>query len=319
MRVEQSLEVIGEAQAEGPLGEVSREALIDLRRGLSLSDALEQLPGRNAGVITGILRAGERAGNLGGAVAEVARSARYDLEMSGALVNALMYPGLVVSAMVVTVAILVGYVIPQFSAIFEQAQFSPTWGTRVVLGIGSTVQAHGWLLAILGVAGAVALGLLFRCRPEWALRLWFRTPFIGQLASERDAGRICAVLGTLLQGGVPLLESLDVSHGVAASPKHAQRLLDAATEARSGNRLAPVFREILPGTAWGLVMAGEQSGQLGAMFLEAGQLCDQQVRRRTERGIALIEPVLILVMSLMVGVVVGTLLLPLMQLSTGGL
>lgn len=318
MRVEQSLEVIGEAQADGPVGELCRGALIDLRRGLPLSDALQQLPGINASVIGGIVRAGERAGNLAGAVAEVARSARYDLEMRGALANALMYPALVVCAMAVTVVILIGYVIPQFSAIFEQAQLTPTWGTRVVLSIGRLIQTHGWLLAALAAVGALLLALLLKSRPAWALRLWFVTPFFGQLAAERDAGRICAALGTLLQGGVPLLDSLGVAHAVAASPNHAQRLLDAATEARSGNRLAPVFKDILPGTAWGLVMAGEESGQLAAMILEAGHLCDQQVRRRTERGIALVEPLLILVISLMVAVVVGTLLLPLMQLSTGG-
>lgn len=317
MRVEQSLELIGQGDVDGPIGEVCQQAVESLRRGLPLSEALEKIAGIDAGVTAGILRAGEMAGNLVEAVEEVARWARHDLETRTALTTALMYPGLLVGAMTVAMTILVGYVIPQFSAIFDRADVTLGWGTRVVLGFGRTVQAQGSLFVGLGFAAALSLALILRSNAAFASRLLYGIPFVGQLASERDAGRICATLGTMLRGGVPLLESLGAAHAVAASPKHTARLLDAVAEARSGNRLAPVFKEILPGTAWGLVSAGEESGQLASMILEAGRLCDEEVKRKTQRAIAMIEPVLVLVISLMVGLVVGTLLLPLMELSTG--
>jgi type II secretory pathway component PulF len=216
-------------------------------------------------------------------------------------------------------ALMLMYVLPQVVHIFDDLGQNLPWPTRLLLAASSGVQ-WGWPIGlILIVGGGLAFVTALR-RPEVRIsvdRLKLRAPLAGELSRKAAMARVAGALGTLLRGGVPLLEALGSSGAVAGNAALRRTLEAAAERVRKGSDLAGALQgdPLVPPVAVHMIRVGEESGSLQDMLFEVARLFEEEVETSVTALTSLLEPVLILVMGVVIGFMVLAILMPIFQLN----
>jgi general secretion pathway protein F len=211
------------------------------------------------------------------------------------------------------------FVIPRFSTIFKGNSKSLPWITNVVIGFSQLLTQYGWF--ILMVMGGLVVVLLFYIRSpdgrgEWdkfCLRAWL----IGDLVRKFETARFARTLSALIKGGVPLLEALGTVQGVVGNRLLTRAIGQVQVRVREGKGMARPLSEsgLFPALALNMIAVGEETGKLDGLLAEVASYYDEEVKRTTKRLTSLLEPALILVMGLVVGVVVISMLLAIFSIN----
>ena len=255
-------------------------------------------------VLDGLLKAGEAAGDLSGALRRSAELAEKSAAMRSAVMNALAYPALLVTAGAGVVGILVGVVIPRFTEVLANlGQELPT-STRLVLSAAALLRS-----AIVPAAvGGIVIGLPFaqwRRTPsgrqvwhEWLLSL----PVVGELRHTFATARVTAALAALIDCGMPIARALPYAAASSGDAALEARLLDARQRIVEGEPIAQALQSTsaLTASATRLIGAGEAGGALGALLRHAADLEGQRASVKTQTLMRLIEPALILILGAVV-------------------
>src|SRR5271166_5516795 len=280
-----------------------------VRGGTSLAAALAGEPRSFSKLYVGLVRAGE----AGGTLPERERS------LSANLRSALIYPALLVVAAIGSIVLLLDYVLPQFTPIFEQAGAELPTSTRVLMALGAVVGAGApWVLVGALAAGLVARQLLARPANRLKLdRLLLRLPIAGSLLRETLAARLTRTLGSLLQNGVPLIPALGIAQDALGNLAAAAAVEAAAVGAKGGAGLAMPLAAagLFPARTIHLLQLGEEAAQLSAMALKAADIHDEQARLMMQRLVALAVPLITITMGLAVAGIVSALLTAMLSLN----
>lgn len=277
-----------------------------LRRGQSFSDALEAVKLPLPPFFMTLVRAGEQAGLLAQSLADGVTQMEYDLQVQGEVRQALTYPAVLVVAGLGAVVMMFTFVVPRFATLLNRGAELP-WLAWAVLNSGMFAREYiVWLLA----AAALAVVAVVRgwanplIRMRWYERLE-RLPVIGPWRVEAETAAWARVLSTLLANRVPLLDALGLAQAGARSPRRRARLDEAARAVRAGTPLADALEEqaALTATGYNLVRVGERSGELPAMLRSLAKLCENAGRARMKQFLTLLEPLAILVIGSMIGVI----------------
>jgi general secretion pathway protein F len=233
-------------------------------------------------------------------------------EVRDALISALIYPAILVFVALVSIFILLGYVVPQFTEMLEGAGQVLPLSTRIVLGVGDAMQSYGWVILVLGGAAAWQLRRQLR-QPEklyrwhaWLLKL----PLAGELIVKVEVARFARMLSTLLQNGVALLKALAIVKDTMGNQVLAEGLGRVAGRIREGESLAEPLAELteFPAFAVHMVRVGEESGNLQQILTQVANTYDRDTRTTIKRTLALLEPILILVLGLIIAAVIISIL-----------
>lgn len=298
---------------------VLRDVRAAVRDGSSLADALARHPRSFARGDLGIVRAGEASGRLAEALERLAELLERQLRLAATVQSALIYPALLMVAAVVSVALILGGVLPQFAELFAQSGAQLPDSTRLLIAAGDIVAAW-WMPALL----VLLLGfLLARTALRWpplrrrADLLLLRLPAIGVLARELLAARVTRTLGTLLANGVPLVAALAILRDGTANLAARDAIERAGAIAREGGGLAAALgaEGILPARSIHLLSLGEEHGQLGAMALSAAAMHEERSQRAVQRLVSLLVPAITVVMGLLVALIVASLLQAMLSLN----
>ncbi len=303
------------ARARAILGEVRDK----VRGGSSLAAALAGEPRSFSRLYVGLVRAGEAGGALPGTLDRLALLLERERSLTANLRASLVYPALLVAAAVGSIFLLLDYVLPQFTPIFEQAGAELPASTRALMALGAVAGAGApWLLAAL-----VALGLLARhllAQPAHRLkfdRLVLRLPVAGKLIRETLAARLTRTLGSLLENGVPLISALGIAKDALGNLAAAAAVEAASLQAKGGAGLARPLAAagVFPARTIHLLQLGEEAAQLAAMSLKAAEIHDEQARLMMQRLVALLVPMITIVMGLAVAGIVSALLTAMLSLN----
>jgi general secretion pathway protein F len=290
-----------------------------VRGGSSLAAALAGEPRSFSKLYVGLVRAGEAGGTLPATLDRLATLLERERSLTANLRSALIYPSLLVVAAVGSIVLLLNYVLPQFTPIFEQAGAQLPAATRVLMTAGAVVgAATPWLLLGLVAAGLIARQLL--ALPAYRLefdRVLLRLPIVGGLLRETLAARLTRTLGSLLQNGVPLIPALGIAKDALGNLAAAEAVETAAVGAKGG---APLARSLaaaglFPARTIHLLQLGEEAAQLSAMALKAGDIHDEQARLMIQRLVALAVPLITIIMGLAVAGIVSALLTAMLSLN----
>jgi general secretion pathway protein F len=301
------------AHIHGPLSTL----IASLEIGEPLSAALRHSPDAFDELFIAIVASSERTGQLREALASHAGYLAWTEDLRSKLVQASLYPAMLVTASVVVMVFLLVVVVPRFGAILD--------------GVGGDIPAASrWLIALGGVAGkhpllAVMAGLALLAAPVIAWRLpalrrgvedvLWRLPAVGSRLRLLALTRLFRTMGMLVLAGVPVVASLAIARGVLA-PRLRPRL-DAATEAVSrGERLSNAFDQAGLSTpvSQRMLRVGEQSGELAAMLGQAATFYDEELTRFTELVTRLVNPLLMLAMGGLIGTIIVLLYMPIFAL-----
>ncbi len=300
----------------------ARRVLADLRErlgmGLSLSAALERHPAVFPALYVAGVRANERSGGLVEAIERfILYRAQSDL-LRKRVVGASVYPALILGVGLLVIAFLLLFVIPRFSQVFEDLGDRIPYMSRLLLQWGKFVHAHG--MAVLAamvalVAGSVAALRTRRVRAALARRI-LKLPRIGEYVRTYQLARFYRALGLLQQAGIPILVALDMVVGLLPASLHAS-LAGARRDIGEGRAMSDAFESngLTTVVAVRLLRVAERTGQMGEMLERTAIFHEDDIAEAIDWFIRLFEPLLMMGIGLIIGVIVLLMYAPIFELA----
>ena len=290
-----------------------------VRGGAPLSQALEQQHGVFSRLYVNMVRAGEASGALQDTLKRLTEYLDRARELRSSVVNALIYPSIIIAAVVIALAILLIYVVPQFVPIFQDMGAELPLITKFVLAVSSFLQGFWWLL----LAGAIAFAFWIRAQYADADKRkviedrLLRTKLIGGLLLKLDTARLARTLGTLLHNGVPLLTALSISRNVLGNSVLADAVEVAEKDVKTGNGLGYALGQTKrwPRLALQMIAVGEESGELEAMLTRVADTFDIEVKNNIDRLLAALTPAVTIFLAVVIAFIMMAILLPILSLS----
>ncbi|MBI3912151.1 MAG: type II secretion system F family protein [Armatimonadetes bacterium] len=288
--------------------------------GSSLWEALAEHPRVFSELYVNLVRAGEASGQLGKVLDRLADALEAQQEYRSRIRAALAYPLLLMASSALVIAFVFAFLVPRFQAIFRTLGHQLPLPTQVSLAVSGFTGRYGlWVLAALAIA-MVAARMADRTEAGGLFldRLRMRLPILGSLAHKDALSRFCRTLSTLLGGGVPILTSFEVAERAVGNRVLRQAIGQVRSAVREGENLAvPLQRSgAFPALVTNMVAVGEETGNLEEMLRRIADAYDAELQNRTRQLLSLFEPGIILLMGLIVGSIVISMLLPVLQLST---
>lgn len=320
--LDRALGILLELPESGSARKVIERIRDSVRGGAPLSTALEQQHGLFSRLYVNLVRAGESGGGLHVALQRLADYLERSRELRGRVINAMIYPAILLMLVVGSVIFLLLVVVPQFEALFASMNVELAWYTAAVVWLSKTLRAGWWLALILVAAIFFGLNRLWG-DPAWRLRVdaaLLRNRWVGSLIGRLDTARLARTLGTLVGNGVPLLNALNLGRNVLSNRVLGEALEAASAEVKSGAGLGYALgrQKVFPRLAVQMVQVGEESGELDTMLMKVADTFDIETRNALDRLIALLLPTITVLMTILIGAIVLSMLLPIYDL-TGSL
>jgi len=291
----------------------------DVRGGKALSQALDARREVFSRFYVNIVRAGEAGGALGEVMQRLADTMERNKELRESVKSALIYPSLLVGVAVVSVAILLVFVVPQFESTFAQAGKALPIPTLAVVMLGKFMRGYWW--AVLGVTFLFVMwyrrrGLVTTVRRERDARR-LRLPLFGDLVAKIETARFARTLATLLANGVTLLSGVGIVKETMTNTVMADALDGVLAKLREGKGFGRPLAEtgLYPRLATQMIMVGEESGRLEDMLARVADIYDREVQAAIKRFLAVLEPALILSLAVLIGGIVFSILMGVMGMS----
>lgn len=306
-----------------PEDEAARRTISDVRDlvrgGTSLSAALERQHGTFSRLYINMVRAGEAGGTLQDTLQRLADYMERSRALRGRVLNALIYPVILIVMVGLALLFLLGYVVPQFGVMYESLDAELPFFTRIVLGLGELVR--DWWIVLLAVPSLAALWFdrrlrdpAFRARfDEWLLG----RKLAGGLVARIETARLARTLGTLLKNGVPLIAAMAIGRNVLGNRALAADVEAAGEEVKNGVALSTALARSkrFPRLALQMVQVGEESGALDTMLLKTADTFEAETGQALDRMLAALVPVITLLLAVVVMVVILAVLVPIYDLT----
>jgi len=314
----QSLDVMLERQRDA----VFRGSLSTIREkvkgGMALSDAIQAEGALYPPIFSASLVAGERSGSLETVLRRFVQYLRLNQTLKKKAIAAATYPILLVTVMIGIISILLIKVIPQFQDFYGSFNVELPVQTRVLMAVATTVKSNlVWI--VLGVGGSIAAFVVWARRESSAAiidRFLLRIPYLGRLIRMYATSQLARTLSTLLAGGLPLVNSLDVSAASIGNRAMAGAVLAATPQIREGRSLTVALEStgMLDHLAIEMVKVGEQTGALAEMLNSVAEFLDEELETQLATVLALVEPAMLIMMAAVVATMLLAFYLPMFEI-----
>ena len=319
MPLVQSLEILRRRVSNPVFKSVLDDVYERVRAGSSMSEAFEAHGSLFPGVYTASLLAGEKSGNLEQVIRRYVAYVKVVSTVKRKTISALVYPAILLVLALGVVAIIVLRVVPEFSAFYAQFGEELPLSTRVLVAFSRFVVAYIWFLLAILAAGAVTFWAwlkqpLQRQRfDRWVLQL----PGLGPIARKFATSQAARTLATLLGGGIPLVNAIEVAARSITNRYLARELQSAGQQVREGRALSAAMNDsgAFADVAIKMVEVGESTGALQEMLNSLADFYDEEIDTNLGRFITLVEPILLVIMGLVIAALLLSLYMPLFNMA----
>jgi general secretion pathway protein F len=310
--LDRCLTVLGQLAESPAMAEVIQDVLKEVKGGKSFSEALAKYPSVFPKVYISMVKAGEAGGVLDEILQRLTMYLESSEELRSYIVGAMIYPALLSAVGVISVTILTVFVVPKFISIFEDMKVALPLPMKILSVLSGILSGYWWLILI----AIFFFGLYFkrfRASEEGRLKLdqWLlKIPLVGASLRKLEVARFSRTLGTLLHGGVPLLNSMTIVRDIIGNQSIARTIDPIRNGIKKGEGIALPMKQsgVFPPLAMHLIEVGEESGKLDGMLLQVADAYDIEVRNSVKSLIAFFEPALILLMGFFIGTIVVSML-----------
>ena len=322
MPLVQSLDILRQRVENATFKAVLDDVYDRVKAGTALSDAFAEHGSLFPPVYAASLMAGERSGSLDAVIRRYVSYEKIIGTVRKRTISALIYPAVLVTMMVVLVGVIVFKVVPAFSEFYANFDRELPLSTRVIVAVSSFVTTN-FLFLLAGIALLVAAVMAWIRQPgqRTLLDRWMLgVPWVGTTLRKFATAQLARTLSTLLGGGIPLVNALEISSRSISNRFLARELDDVRVRVQEGQSFAGALlaRGVFPDVAVKMVEVGEQTGALQEMLNSLAEFYDEDVETEVSRFITLVEPVLLIVMGLVIAMVVLALYMPIFELSSLG-
>ena len=314
----ESIEALAEKEQQLETKVILNQLMTSLFEGLPLSSALEKAPHVFTPLYVALIRASERTGDM---VQALGRHVTYQTQVDlvrKKIITASIYPVLLMVVGGLVVLFLLGYVVPKFSTIYESTGADLPWMSQLLLSWGRLLHEHGreTLLAFIA-AVSLLMFVLSRAavRSTIMAKIW-QIPALGETMRIYQLARFYRTLGMLLRGGIPLITAIGMVSSLL-QPLLRGNLEKVANDIREGKPLSSAMEQHGMTTSISIRMlrVGERTGQMGEMMERIGAFYDDEIGRAVEWFTKLLEPTLMIIIGLIVGLVVVLMYMPIFELA----
>jgi type IV pilus assembly protein PilC len=311
------LQVVAEQSESGQLVVVAEDALEQVRGGMPVSEALARHPKIFPDVYSQTLRAGEASGQFPEVATRLADFQEKEVARRSQIVSALIYPAMLTMTAVGVVIFLLTFVVPRLSDMFADLGGDLPTTTQILLAVTGAITEH-WVLILGAIAALVVAYRAWSATESGALTrdgLLLQLPMLGPVLRKATVSRFARVLGTLVFGGVPILEAIRLAGLASGNRVFHRSAIRVEEEVREGRSIADAMRDAgaFPPVLTHMVAIGEETGDLPKMLGRVSDSLDFEVDNGLRRLTSTIEPVIMLVMGAFVGFVVLSVVLPIFQ------
>jgi len=280
--------------------------------GASFSKALEECDHIFPEFYVNMVAAGETSGTLDKVLIRLADFLETQTSLKSKVRTSMVYPVFMICVGFIVLSFLFTFVIPKITKIFKDTESALPLLTVVLIAISDIFQHYWWLLIGLVLSGIFGFRRLKEKNRPLIDRLILRLP--GKIMQSLYYVRFTRTLGFLLEGGLPVLRALELSAKSIGNTMLQSKVIEAAQRVAEGARLSASL-EGFPPVLLQLISTGERSGQLVGILKNAADSYEEEFSRRVQKTLAFLEPAMILIMGLIVGLIVLAVLLPIFQLN----
>ncbi len=317
--LDRSLAVLSQLAESPAMAEVVQDVLKEVKGGKSFSEALGKYPAVFPKVYINMIKAGEVGGVLEEMLGRLATYLVASEDLRSYIIGAMIYPILLSVVGIASVTILTLFVVPRFASIFQDMGVSLPLPMAILKGISQFLSGYWWV-AIIAILLAAVYFKRFReseaGRLKWD-RWLLRIPLVGVVLRKVEVARFSRTLGTLLQGGVPLLQAMTIVREIITNQSIATTIEPIRNGIKKGEGIAQPMKQsgVFPPLAMHLIEVGEESGKLDGMLVQVADVYDSEVRNGVKNLIAFFEPALILLMGIIIGTIVVSMLMPIFSIN----
>jgi general secretion pathway protein F/type IV pilus assembly protein PilC len=315
-----ALDVLGKQDAKRPLGGIIREMKEDVTGGVTLGDAMEKHTVVFPELHVGMVRAGEQGGFLEPVLHRLAGFVDQKDQLRNKVIGSMIYPVFLLIVGFAIVIVMVTFFMPKLKPMFQGMELPAL--TVAVMGLGDFLTKY-YLFAILIIVLVVTL--IFPYFRSEAGRYKFQKlqlylPFFGNIMKMVSVCRFCRIFGTLLGNGVQMIPALNISRESAGNVILADLIGEAAEAVRTGKGLSKTFSnsDLFPADIVSMISVAEESNRLPEVLVEIADTQESRLAKKVDIAVRMLEPMMLLVVFGMVFVLALALLLPILQMSSGG-
>jgi type IV pilus assembly protein PilC len=314
LTIEKALNNLLYEESNKKFKKVVAQLLNDVKKGFSLSDAMERHPGVFTPLYIALVRSGEISGSLHGVLEELSDYLEFIQDTKRKILSAMSYPTFVVVVLAALTVVLMAWVVPMFQNVYAKFNAQLPVPTQILIRISDMISAniiYTLVGLVVAVCGLIVIGLTDNGRRVFD-RIKLNIPIIKNIIMNSLMSKFCRTFGMLLSAGVPVVDSMNLVYRVMDNVHYKNAVREATGLIRDGFSIAASLKktDAFPNTLISLAATGEETGDMDKMLAKAASFYDKQLEAVITRLTSLIEPMLIVLIAIVIGTIVIIIYLP---------
>lgn len=306
LALSRALEVISRQTKKLKTKKIIIEINEKIKTGTSLSTAFESYPKIFNSLFVSMTKAGEESGNLSDSFKNIASQLEKNYLLAKKVKGAMVYPGVIITAMVIVGFFMMTYIVPTLSKTFKELGVKLPKSTQIIIGLSDFLQAHTvsfFLILFVVIGGAI---LIFKSKFGKRVLdvVLIKAPLFGELTKQINSARTARTLSSLLKAGVPYLQAVQITRSVVSNHIYKDILEKAEKRVVTGDKISQVFSDnekYYPAFVGEMVAVGEETGELSDMLMKVAEFYENEVDQKTKNMSTIVEPLLMLLVGAGVG------------------
>lgn len=313
--------LIAENTTNKKLAEILGEVSEDIKSGVYISVALSKHKEAFSDFYVNMVKSGEESGKLTQVFAYLADYLDRQYQLTSKTKNALIYPTFVIGIFVVVMVLMFTFIVPKLAAIISESGTEIPLSTKLIIAVSNLFVNYGIFLLVVVIA---LLAYIFRYAKTPAGKLYFdrlkiTLPVVKNIYNKLYLSRISDNMDTMLSASIPIVRSIELTSAVVGNKIYENLLKDISESVKSGSSLSLAFgkHSEIPSIMSGMIKVGEETGSLGNILKTLGRFYSREVNDAVDTLVSLIEPIMIVLLGLGVGVLLSSILLPIYNIAGG--
>jgi type IV pilus assembly protein PilC len=315
----QALQALEEQSENQFLRTVISEMSEDIKDGMTLSESMAKHPLVFNDLMVSVISSGEISGSLQKSIGYIADNIEKNYSLSSKIKSALFYPAFVVSAAFIIGFVVISFVLPRLTGVIKDMAVEVPWYTKLLMEIGNFMQSYWWavLIAIFGLIG----GVVYYIKSDEGKRDWdqikLKLPVFGNFFKAVYISRFADNFAVLIDGGIPMVNALGQVSSIIGNYTFEQIILKTVDEVKRGGSVSSVFEKTpeIPPMVSKMLKVGEETGKISEVLKKTASFYEQDLDEMTRNMTALIEPILISVLGIGVGILVFAIIVPIYDIA----